>query len=128
MSFVRKQPHERNSMRRAVTPRRIPRPDYLSSFFGAAAAGQRLDPLDFFACLLVYGGVAEVDRPVQTRVRVVLVFGGWMRWVRGRLLCGHEAPPRGPGPGESPLLRGRLCDTHILTFMCIRVNSSTLRR
>jgi hypothetical protein len=38
MSFVRKQPHERNSTRRAVTPRRMSQPDYLSSFFGAAAA------------------------------------------------------------------------------------------
>jgi hypothetical protein len=31
----------------------ILRPDYLSSFFGAAAARQRLDPLDLFASLLV---------------------------------------------------------------------------
>jgi hypothetical protein len=31
----------------------ILRPDYLSSFFGAAAARQRLDPLDLFARLLV---------------------------------------------------------------------------
>jgi hypothetical protein len=49
---------------RAESPRRIPRPDYLSSFFGAAAARQRLDPLDLFAGLLVEGGVAEVDAPV----------------------------------------------------------------
>jgi DNA-binding XRE family transcriptional regulator len=36
---------------------------------------------------------------------VVVVLG---RWVRGcaRLLCGHEVPPRGPGPGERQLLRG----------------------
>ena len=38
-----------------------------------AAAGQRLYPLDLFAPLLINGGVAEVDAPVQARVRVVLV-------------------------------------------------------
>jgi len=52
----------------------IHRPDYLSIFFGAAAAGQRLDPLYLFAGLFIDGGVAEVDVPVQARVRVVLVF------------------------------------------------------
>ena len=58
----------------------MPRPDYLLSFFGAAAAGQRLDPLDLFARLLVDGGVAEVDVPVQARVRVVLILisGRWV--------------------------------------------------
>jgi hypothetical protein len=53
--------------------RRIPCPDYLSSFFGAAAARQRLDALNLFARLLIEGCVAEVDVPVQGRVRVVLV-------------------------------------------------------
>jgi hypothetical protein len=48
----------------------------------AAATGQRLDPLDLFARLLIEDGVAEVDVPVQARVRVVLVFSGWVRWVR----------------------------------------------
>src|SRR5918993_2452088 len=65
---------------RAGTPRRIPRPACLSSFFGAAAAGQRLDPLDFFARLLIYGGVAEVDVPAHAGVRVILLLS---RWVRG---------------------------------------------
>ena len=53
--------------------RRIPCPDYLSSFFGAAAARQRLDAIYLFARLLIEGCVAEVDVPVQGRVRVVLV-------------------------------------------------------
>ena len=48
----------------------------------AAAAGQRLDPLDLFARFPINGGVPEVDVPVQTRVGVVLVFGGGWRWVR----------------------------------------------
>jgi hypothetical protein len=53
--------------------RRIPWPDYLSSFFGAAAAGQRLDAIYLFAGLFINGCVAEVDVAVQGRVRVVLV-------------------------------------------------------
>jgi hypothetical protein len=64
------------SQSRAETPSRILRPDYLSSFFGAAAAGQCLYPLYLFARLFIDGGVPEVDVPVQARVRVVLVFGG----------------------------------------------------
>jgi hypothetical protein len=60
----------------------MPQPDYLSSFFGAAAAGQCLDSLDLIAGLLVDDGVAEVEVPVQARVRVVLLFGGWVRLVR----------------------------------------------
>src|SRR5215211_6826473 len=53
----------------------------------AAAAGQRLDALYLFAGLLINGSVAEVDVPVQARVRVVLVviLSKWMRWMRGRL-------------------------------------------
>jgi hypothetical protein len=50
----------------------------------AATAWQRLDALDLFAGLLINGGVAGVDVPVQARVRVVLVFSGWVRWMRGR--------------------------------------------
>ena len=41
-------------------------------------------------------------------MRVVLLFSGWVQCVRGRLLCGHEVPPRGPGPEERLLLRDRL--------------------
>src|SRR5215210_3879677 len=63
--------------------RRITRPDYLSSFFCAAATGQRLYPLDLFARLLIKGGVGEVDVPVQARVRVVLVVGCCVEGIAG---------------------------------------------
>src|SRR5215210_9196973 len=43
----------------------------------AAAAGQRLDPLDLFARLLVEGDVPEVDVAVKARVWVVLVVGSF---------------------------------------------------
>jgi hypothetical protein len=56
----------------------------------AAPTRQRLDPLDLLARLLVEGGVAEIDVAVQTCVRVILFFGGWVRWVRGRLLLVHS--------------------------------------
>jgi hypothetical protein len=52
------------------------------TFLSTTATGQRLDPLDLFARLLVEDGVAEVDVPVRARVRVVLVFSGWVRVVR----------------------------------------------
>jgi hypothetical protein len=49
--------------KRAETPRRIPRPDYLSSFFGAAAAGQFLDSLDLFAtCLGVWAWERAIEK------------------------------------------------------------------
>jgi hypothetical protein len=57
---------------------------------GAAAAGERLDPLYLFACLLIDGGVAEVDVPVQARVRVVLVFSVWVRVGCARLSGVHS--------------------------------------
>src|SRR5215204_1885591 len=69
--------------KRAETPRRIPRPDPLSSFFCAPSAGQRLDPLYLFARLLIDGGVSEVDVPVQARVRVVLVVGCCVEGIAG---------------------------------------------
>ena len=46
------------------------------------AAGQRLEALDLFARLGIVGGVAEVDVAVQARVRVVLLFGEWVRGVQ----------------------------------------------
>jgi len=60
------------------------------SAFGAAPTGQRLDPLDLFARLLIKGGVAEVDVPVQARVRVLLLFGGWVRVGCARLSSVHR--------------------------------------
>src|SRR5215203_5825921 len=70
------------------------------STIGAAPTRQRLDPLDLFARLLIEGGVAEVDVPVQTRVRVILFFGRWVRVGCARLLCGHGGFSLGPGPGR----------------------------
>src|SRR5829696_7790289 len=70
------------------------------SAFGATAAGQRLDPLYLFARLLIDGCVAEIDVPVQARVGVILFLSGWVRVGCARLLCGHEALLRGPGPEE----------------------------
>jgi len=61
-----------------------------ASFASATAARQRLDPLNLFARLLVEDGVAEVDVPVQARVRVVRASGRWVRWVRGRLSRVHS--------------------------------------
>jgi hypothetical protein len=33
-------------------------------------------------------------------VLVVVILGGWVRVWCARLLCGHEVPLRGPGPGR----------------------------
>src|SRR5215211_5218908 len=52
------------------------------------AARHGLYDLCLFAVL--FDQMADVDNAVQTDVRVVLAFGGWVRWVRGRLLCGHR--------------------------------------
>jgi hypothetical protein len=59
---------------------------YALASFRAAAAGQRLDPLDLFARLLIDSGVAKVDVPVEARVRVVLVFSGWVCGTCARLI------------------------------------------
>jgi hypothetical protein len=68
----------------------------------ATAARDGVDDVDLFAVL--FDQVADVDVPVQARVRVVLLFGGWVRWVRGRLLLVHSEPPssvgRSPGARE----------------------------
>ncbi len=79
----------------------------LSSFFCAAPTRQRLDPLDLFARLLIKSGVAEVDVPVQARVRVVLLFGEWVRAGCSELssglvalVCSARNPMDGPQPHE----------------------------
>ena len=62
-----RRPSAAKSIIRAEVPKDTG-PIYLqASFVSAAAAGQRLDPLDLFARLLINGGVAEVDVPVQAR-------------------------------------------------------------
>jgi len=58
-------------------------PGLSASFASAATAGQRLDALYLFARLLIKGGVAEVDVPVQARVRVILVVGCCMEGIAG---------------------------------------------
>src|SRR5215213_10556565 len=90
----------------AEAPRRIPRPDYLSSFAGAAAAGQRLDALYLFA-VLIEGGVPEVDVPVQAHVGVVLVFSGEGRGMRGRLFLVHSDSLKDVGCGPEAGGTGR---------------------
>ena len=49
---------------------------------------------------------------------VVMLLGRWVRVACARLLCGHEVPPRGPGPGVRQHLRGHFrFDTHMLTHL-----------
>jgi hypothetical protein len=57
---------------RAETPRRIPRPDYLSSFFGAAAARHGVHDLGLFAGTGVLDKMADVDDAVVAGVGVIL--------------------------------------------------------
>jgi hypothetical protein len=68
-----------------------------ASFLGATPAGQRLGPLNLFARLLIEGCVAEVDVPVQARVRVVLVVEccveGIAGWRYSLLLSAHQRAP-----------------------------------
>jgi hypothetical protein len=54
-----------------------------SYFASAAAAGQRLDALYLFASVLIKSCVAEVNVPVQARVRVVLVVGCRVEGITG---------------------------------------------
>ena len=52
------------------------------------------------------------------RLYGVVVLGGWGHMACARLLCGHEVPPRGPGPGVLQHPRGHFrSDTYILTQM-----------
>ena len=71
----------------------------------AATAGQRFDPLDLFACLLVEDGVPEVDVPVQARVRVILVvrccMEGIAGWRYSVLVHSDSSFPVGRVPGCS---------------------------
>jgi hypothetical protein len=71
------------------TPARLP-----TGFFGTTAAGQRFEPLDLFATLLVEGGVLEEDVPVQARVRVILVVGCCVQGIVGWRYAGdvHNPP------------------------------------
>jgi len=65
-------------------------------FAGAAAAGHRLYDLDLVA-VVVDDQMADVD-DAEADAGMFLTFGGWVRWVRGRLIhvntsCVLAAPP-----------------------------------
>jgi DNA-binding XRE family transcriptional regulator len=92
-----------------------------ASFLGATPAGQRLGPLNLFARLLIEGCVAEVDVPVQARVRVVLILGccveGIARWRYSLLvhISSLGCVGRAPGEGRSP--RGHLYVMRLLSHL-----------
>jgi hypothetical protein len=96
---------------RAGTPRRIPRPDYLSSFFRAAAAGNGLYDLGLFAGTGVLDKVPDVDDAIGAGVRaleagvmrlygVVMILGGWVRRLRGRLIHVNTSSVLAAPPGD----------------------------
>jgi hypothetical protein len=77
---------------------RIPRPDYLFSFFGAATAGNDRYYLDLFAATGVHDKVSDVDDALVTSVGaieagvmrlygVVVILSRWVRVGCARL-CG----------------------------------------
>src|SRR5215212_7588191 len=63
--------HPSSSQAWAGPPRRIPRPDYLSSFFRAAAAGDGLESLVLLA-ILPRVGKPKIDIAIQACVWVIL--------------------------------------------------------
>jgi hypothetical protein len=86
---------------RARAPRRIPRPDYLCSFFRTAAAGDGLYDLDLFAATGVLDKVPQVDDTIVAGVGalqasvvrlygVVLLLSGWVRVGCARLFGVHS--------------------------------------
>jgi hypothetical protein len=102
---------------RAETPRRIPRPAGYLLIFCASPTRHGLYDLDLFAGTGVLdnmsdeddalvAGVGALKASVMRLYGVVVIFSGWLRWVRGRLLCGHEVPLRGPCPGVCHHRRG----------------------
>ena len=74
-------------------------------FAGAAAAGHGLDDLYLFA-VLVDDKMANVDDAFETGVGVVLavveirISGGWVRWVRGRLIHVNTSSVLAVPPGD----------------------------
>src|SRR5215211_5609499 len=67
---------------REGTPRSIPRPDYLSSFFGAAAAGNGLYDLGLFAGTGVLDKVPDVDDAIGADVGAIMFLSKWVRDAR----------------------------------------------
>jgi hypothetical protein len=63
-----------------------------------ATAARNALVLDDLAIKVVLGldDAAKVCPAVYAGVGAIMISSGWVRWVRGRLLCGHEALLRGP--------------------------------
>jgi hypothetical protein len=64
------------------------------SFAGASPTRHGVYDLYLFAVL--FDQVADVDDAIGAGVGAISILSGWVRWVCGRLLCGHEVPLRGP--------------------------------
>jgi hypothetical protein len=47
----------------------------------------------------IVAGACPLEAGVVSLYGVVVIVSGWVRVGCARLLCGHEVPPRGPGPG-----------------------------
>ena len=85
----------------------------------AAAAGNGLYDLDLFAGTGVLDKVPDVDNAIGAgvgaleagvvRLYGVVILGGWVRWVRGRLISGDqrrlEASTTSYGPGLCKILQ-----------------------
>src|SRR5215218_2814901 len=63
----------------------------------------------------VYAGTRTLKARVVRLYSVVVIVSGWVRVRCARLWCVHEAPPRGPGSGVLPHLRGH--------FLCLMLDS-----
>jgi hypothetical protein len=91
----------RPSAAKSIIRAKVPKdtgPVYLqASFFGATPTGQRLDPLDLFARLLIKGGVAEVDIAVPASMGVALLPNVAVHYTS---FVHSESPFCGPGPEE----------------------------
>ena len=90
----------------------------------AATAGHGLYDLDLFAVLVyvadehpaAHAGVGALEAGVMRLYGVVVVLGGWVRWVRGRLIHGglldRLSGPRGVQPPAGPSSLG-WCPLHL---------------
>jgi hypothetical protein len=95
----------------------------------AAATRNGLKDLDLFA-VFTDDQVPDVDDAIETGVGalesgvvrlygVVVILSGWVCWARGRLLCGHEVPLRGPCLGVCHHRRGFLRCQQYCPISCI---------
>ena len=93
----------------------------LSLCGGAAAAEVKRVLLRLLARPGVDHDLAYCYPAIVAGVRVVLVFSGWVRMGCARLLCGHEVPPRGPGPGVRQHLRGHFLIRRPNCTICVLI-------